>query len=71
MRDPKNSLSRQFATKRELAALLKVSVRTVSNWMRSEAIFPRIQVGRVVRFDVDEVFEALESFKVGSSHRKQ
>lgn len=50
---------RTFLTKQELAELLKVHKRTINNWMRN-TIIVYYRVGNVVRFDLDEVQEALK-----------
>ena len=52
-------------TKREVAELFRVSLRTVSNWMR-RGIVPFIRIGSVVRFDPDAVRKAVEAYHVKS-----
>jgi excisionase family DNA binding protein len=52
-------------TKREVAELFRVSLRTVSNWMRC-GIVPFIRIGSVVRFDRDAVRKAVEAYHVKS-----
>lgn len=54
----------EMLTKKELAAKLKVTVRTVENWQR-EGYLPFIKVSTVVLFDWAEVRENLHTnFKV-------
>ena len=45
-------------TKRDLAEHLKVHERTINNWMKNGTI-PFLKVSGVVRFDLDQVQEAL------------
>ena len=52
-------------TKREVAELFRVSLRTVSNWMRC-GIVPFIRIRSVVRFDRDAVRKAVEAYHVKS-----
>lgn len=60
MADPRD----EMITKRELAAKLKVTVRTVENWQR-EGYLPFIKISRVVLFFWPDVIEHLKSnFKV-------
>jgi excisionase family DNA binding protein len=49
--------------KRELAAELSVSTRTLNNFMKS-GVVPFFRVGNVVRFDRAAVEEALKAFRV-------
>ena len=54
----------EMLTKKELAAKLKVTVRTVENWQR-EGFLPYIKISSVVLFDWAEVRESLHTnFKV-------
>jgi hypothetical protein len=54
----------EMLTKRELAAKLKVTVRTVENWQR-EGFLPFIKISSVVLFHWPEVIEHLKAnFKV-------
>ena len=55
---------RQISPK-ELAEHYGISVRTVTNW-KSAGVIPFIRVGRVFRFDLSEVEEALLKFKVNA-----
>jgi excisionase family DNA binding protein len=47
-------------TKKELAARLKVTVRTVENWQR-RGVLPYIKIGKVVLFEYSEVLEFLKA----------
>ena len=52
-------------TKMELAAKLKVSLRTVGNWQR-DGFLPGVKIANVVRFHWPEVVEHLKAnFKIG------
>lgn len=48
------------ATPRQVAEHLSVTVPTVFNWFRQGIIPAKIAVGRVYRFDLEEVEAALE-----------
>ncbi len=50
------NLTDHFLTKRELAALAKVSGRTVENWQR-DRLLPYIKIGNVVRYERSDVLE--------------
>jgi hypothetical protein len=50
-------------TKRQLAAELDVSIRTVDTWMQLRKI-PYRKVGRMVRFDLDRVMAALDRYVI-------
>jgi excisionase family DNA binding protein len=61
---------RKYARKGGVASYLGVCPRTVDNWMAS-GVVPFIRVGRIVLFDLHEVEESLNKFKVaakGSHH---
>lgn len=49
------------ATPRQVAEHLSVTVPTVFNWLKQGIIPAKIAVGRVYRFDLDEVEAALEA----------
>ena len=54
-------------TKMELAAKLKVTVRTVENWQR-DGFLPGVKIASVVRFHWPEVVEHLKAnFKIGGA----
>ncbi len=50
-------------TKRELAARLRRSTRTVDDWMRKGKL-PYIKIGKTVLFRWPDVLEKLNSFRV-------
>ncbi len=54
---------RALATAPELAAILKVSRRTVDNYTKSRRI-PYLKIGASVRFNVPDVMAALAKFTV-------
>jgi excisionase family DNA binding protein len=63
-------LGSKYARKGVVASYLGVCPRTVDNWMKSGAI-PFMRVGRVILFNLHEVEESLNKFKVaakGSHH---
>ena len=54
----------EMLTKRELAAKLKVTIRTIENWQR-DGFLPYIKISSVVLFHWSEVLEHLKAnFKV-------
>lgn len=54
----------EMLTKRELAAKLKVTIRTIENWQR-DGFLPYIKISSVVLFHWPEVLEHLKAnFKV-------
>jgi excisionase family DNA binding protein len=55
------SLPRAYLHKDELATVLGVSKRTITNWMKSRAI-PFIKVGRTILFRPADVDRALQRF---------
>jgi hypothetical protein len=57
--------SRAIVRKPELARILGVHHRTVSNWM-SDRIIPFFKVRRSVMFDIGEVFAALGRHRVAA-----
>ncbi len=54
-----------FESKIDVAKRLKVSVRTVENWMRRK-VLPYLKIGKVVRFWDEGVLEALLKHTVQS-----
>lgn len=44
----------------ELARVFGVSSSTIKNWRKKKIIKPRVEIGSVVRFDVDECAQRLE-----------
>ena len=57
--------SNEMLTKEELAAKLKVTVRTVENWQH-DGFLPGVKIANVVRFHWPEVVEHLKAnFKIG------
>lgn len=57
----------EFISKKELAARLKVNVRTIERWQHDD-LLPYFKVGTVVLFNWPEVVERLKTnFKVGST----
>ena len=51
---------RSLKKKREIADYLGVTTRCVDNWSRLRS-FPKLKIGSVVRFDLEEVNQWLES----------
>jgi excisionase family DNA binding protein len=54
-------------TKRELAARLRVTVRTIDGWMK-ERYLPYLKIGRSVRFRWSEVDQQLADLEIGRLH---
>jgi len=55
---------RQFLSKKELAGVLKVSSRTIENWI-SERRLPYLRLSpRLTRFDLPNVLAALARYEV-------
>jgi excisionase family DNA binding protein len=52
-----------YLTKKELAAILKVSVRSIEAWAHC-GLLPYTKISRTVRYDIDEVRAALKKRKV-------
>jgi excisionase family DNA binding protein len=54
----------ELSTKQEVANVLRVSLRTLDSWIASHRIpFYRFSA-RCIRFDLDEVRQALTSYRV-------
>ena len=51
----------RLLTQSEVADALKVSYATVGRWKKAGIIVPAIQIGKIARFDLDEVKDALEA----------
>lgn len=51
----------RWATPRQVARRYSVTVPTVFNWLRAGIIPAKVAVGRIYRFDLDEVDAALKS----------
>lgn len=50
----------RLETARDIARSLSTTPQTVHNWHRAGVIPARVAVGRIIRFDRDEVLAALE-----------
>jgi predicted DNA-binding transcriptional regulator AlpA len=57
---------RKLITKRDVSNRCVISLRTVDNWME-QGILPYLKIGKVIRFDSDEVDLAIARFKVNVS----
>lgn len=53
---------KQLLKPQDLATILNVSSRTILNWYYDGIIPARIHVGKVIRFELDTVMAALETF---------
>ena len=51
----------QLLTQSEVADALKVSYATVGRWKKAGIIVPAIQIGKIARFDLDDVKDAIEA----------
>ena len=61
---PAASLTKTLLTKRELAAMLGVSERTIENWIAEKRI-PRLRLSaRLTRFNLPRVEAALARYEV-------
>lgn len=52
-----------LANKRQVARHCSVSTRCIDNWMR-DGIIPFRKIGKLVRFNLNEVDEALRRFNI-------
>jgi excisionase family DNA binding protein len=57
-----DTLEGGLITKRELAKILRVSSRTIDNWLKRK-ILPHLKIGRLVRFDPRRCLTALLRFE--------
>ena len=58
VQDPPTDAAGEFLTKQELAARLKVTVRTVENWQQ-EGLIPHLKISNTIRFYWPEVVARL------------
>jgi excisionase family DNA binding protein len=64
------SVPRRFLSKRELAAVLGVSTRTIENWLTAKKI-PQIRLSaRLIRFSLPKVEAALARYEVREVGRR-
>ena len=59
----RNQQSNKKLTAQQLADHMGVSTRTIGNW-KAAGIISFIRIGRVVRFDLEEVEAGLDKFKI-------
>ena len=58
------SANKHFLSKRELAAVLGVSARTIENWVAEKRI-PRLRLSsRLTRFNLSKVLNALARYEI-------
>ena len=62
--DNRIRLLEPLITKQELAPRLRLSLRSVDNWMKAGRI-PFLKCGKAVRFRYSAVLEKLNSYRVG------
>jgi excisionase family DNA binding protein len=55
-------LSVMRLNRKQLANILGVSVETIRNW-EEQKLIPYLQIGHVIRFDLDKVEKALDKFE--------
>jgi excisionase family DNA binding protein len=55
-------LSVMRLNRKQLANILGVSVKTIRNW-EEQKLIPYLQIGHVIRFDLDKVEKALDKFE--------
>ena len=58
--EPARNASEEMLTKKELAARMKVTVRTIENWQR-RGVLPFVKVQKVVLFQWTDVIEHLRA----------
>jgi excisionase family DNA binding protein len=64
-------LTKQLLSKRELAAVLGVSERTIENWLAARRI-PRLQLSaRLTRFSLPKVEAALNRYEIREVGRRR
>ena len=56
-----------LVTKPELAKILRVSTRTIDNWIKGKVV-PHLKIGRLVRFDARRCLSALLRFEKRETH---
>lgn len=58
--NPEQPLARNTTlTKAEVAVFLRITVRTLDNWMR-DGLVPYYKIGKLVRFHTEDVMKHLE-----------
>ena len=62
-------MSTPLLTIEEVSRLLSVKVSTIYQWVHMEYI-PHVKMGRLVRFDVDEVLKWIEARKQKGRHHR-
>jgi excisionase family DNA binding protein len=62
-------MNRSFIVKKDLARQWSCSVRTIDNWMRAKLI-PYYKIRGAVRFDSEQVSQALEKCEKKSRYSK-
>jgi excisionase family DNA binding protein len=68
--DSASTLKRKLLSKRELAAVLNVSERTIENWLAQKKI-PRLRLSnRLTRFNLPKVEAALALYEVKEVGRR-
>ena len=68
--DSVSTLKRKLLSKRELAAVLNVSERTIENWLAQKKI-PRLRLSnRLTRFNLPKVEAALSRYEVREVGRR-
>jgi predicted DNA-binding transcriptional regulator AlpA len=53
-------MTREFLTARDLALVLRISVRTVWRWHAQDKLPPPFRVGRIIRWRARDLFAFLE-----------
>jgi excisionase family DNA binding protein len=66
MANAANASNPRRATARQVADRYGVTVPTVFNWLRAGIIPAKVAVGRVYRFDLEEVEAALQRRSIGT-----
>jgi len=69
LQDSEGPAHRRLISKREVAKLSSVSVRTIDNWVRQKRIPVHRFSSRCIRFDLPKVLNALDKFEINEVGR--
>lgn len=61
--------NKKYTSLKEIADYLLVSTETIHNWIKKGSI-PYHKIGRKYLFDLSEVDESIENYKVSQSNNK-
>lgn len=63
--------TREYLTGQEVAALLRVSLKSVCRWALADPSMPVLKIGRTVRFPRERLFRWLKTREQGMGRSKQ